>query len=389
MRPEKLNHVLIDGLQGVGRVELRLDTRSRVFAFLGANGVGKTKCLEALYLLFMVCSKPFRDAKGMEVFDVAKRPEVSVDGGVVVQSPYASRLSRYAFNALQGNPQPQWQGELLTDTPVVFLSASARAHIAEGQHQDLKVGTFESRRAAYFDEAFSALAQHRLREYGMNHDSRQWFVTRAQSVNLYQKSADSRQVDIDAVMQALHEVDARIDPKGLQIDGDERVFLKIEGQDRELSELSSGFLALVKLIQSIVAGYSAWTNEVNLRHVPGVVFIDEIESHLHAQWQSRILGQLKAIFPKTTFFVATHSPLVLARLHEGEAYRLQRDADGVVRSHLIPAPANRLLADVLDDAFGVDLNRFKREDLLDSDQQAAKQGLLDLLDRPSAGEGPA
>lgn len=385
MRPEKLNHVLIDGLQGVGRVELRLDTRSRVFAFLGANGVGKTKCLEALYLLFMVYSRPFRDAKGMAAFDVAKRPSIHANCVVLVDPPHPLRFSEYVFNALQNSDTD----ELLTDTPVVFLSATARAHVADGQHQDLKLGSHESRRAAYFDEAFNALAQHRLREYGMNHDSRQWFVTRAQSVNMYQKSADSRQVDIDAVMQALHEVDARIDPKGLQIDGDERVFLKIEGQDRELSELSSGFLALVKLIQSIVAGYSAWTNEVNLRHVPGVVFIDEIESHLHAQWQSRILGQLKAIFPKTTFFVATHSPLVLARLHEGEAYRLQRDADGVVRSHLISAPANRLLADVLDDAFGVDLNRFKREDLLASDQQSAKQGLLDLLDRPSAGEGPA
>jgi predicted ATP-binding protein involved in virulence len=385
MRPDKLNHVLIEGLQGVGRVELTLDTRSRVFAFLGANGVGKTKCLEALYLLFMVYSNPFREAKGMEVFDVAKRPEVSVDGGVVIQPPYASRLSRYAFNALQGNPQPR---EFLTDTPVVFLSASARAHIAEDQHQDLKVGTFESRRAAYFEEAFKALAQHRLREYGMNHDSRQWFVVRAQSVNRYQKSADSRQVDLDAVLQALHEVDTRIDPAGLQIDGDERVFLKIDGQDRELSELSSGFLALVKLIQSIVAGYSAWTNEVNLRHVPGVVFIDEIESHLHAQWQSRILSQLKAIFPKTTFFVATHSPLVLARLKEGEAYRLQRDPDGTVRSHKIAAPGNRILAEVLVDAFGVDLNQFKREDLLSSDQLVAKQNLLELLNRPKGDVSP-
>ncbi len=386
MRPDKLDHVLIDGLQGVGRVELTLDTRSRVFAFLGANGVGKTKCLEALYLLFMVYSRPFRDAKGMAEFDVAARPEISVDGKVLLQPPYASRHSRYAFNALQGNPQTPLQGELLTDAPVVFLSATSRAHLVEVLRQDLKLGSFENRRQAYFEEAFVAMEQHRLREYGMNHDSRQWFVTRAQSVNRYQKSADSRQVDIDAVMQALHEVDGRIDPSGLQIDGDERVFLKIEGQVRELSELSSGFLALVKLMQSIIAGYSAWTNEVNLRHVPGVVFIDEIESHLHAQWQSRIIGQLKAIFPKTTFFVATHSPLVLARLHEGEAYRLERDPDGVVRSHLIPAPANRLLADVVDDAFGVDLNKFKREDLLASDQRAAKQALLDLLDQPT-GEG--
>lgn len=385
MRPERLNHVLIDGLQGVGRVELTLDTRSRVFAFLGANGVGKTKCLEALYLLFMVYSRPLSTHLGQcnLMPDPGVFPRVHLSGDVAMNAPVVGESIVWSDLRRLSN--------LVSDTPVVFLSAAARSYLPANSdsHQPRRLGTFESRRSAYFQEAFDSLLLKTLRYYGANHDIRQWFVTRAQSVNRYQKSTDSRQVDIDAVMRALHEVDARIDPAGLQIDGDERVFLKIDGQDRELSELSSGFLALVKLIQSIVAGYSAWTNEVNLRHVPGVVFIDEIESHLHAQWQSRILGQLKAIFPKTTFFVATHSPLVLARLHEGEAYRLERGDDGVVRSHLIPAPANRLLADVLEDAFGIDLNRFKREDLLASDQQAAKQGLLDLLDRPAAGEGPA
>ena len=43
---------------------------------------------------------------------------------------------------------------------------------------------------------------------------------------------------------------------------------------------------------------------------PGVVLIDEIEAHLHPQWQLEIPEWLKVHFPEVQFIVATHSPLV-------------------------------------------------------------------------------
>lgn len=51
----------------------------------------------------------------------------------------------------------------------------------------------------------------------------------------------------------------------------------IYGQERELSELSSGFISVVKIIQSIISAYSAFTNATDLLNVKGVVLIDEIE----------------------------------------------------------------------------------------------------------------
>lgn len=51
-----------------------------------------------------------------------------------------------------------------------------------------------------------------------------------------------------------------------------------------------------------------------------VLLVDEVEAHLHPQWQRRIvpalLGAMKALAPEVTvqFFLATHSPLVLASL---------------------------------------------------------------------------
>ncbi|TAG34993.1 MAG: ATP-binding protein [Polaromonas sp.] len=208
----------------------------------------------------------------------------------------------------------------------------------------------------------------------------QWLVALAQSVNPYQKQSDNRQAEIETLLRLLNQIDDRFDPEFLQIAGDSRVSLKVHGQVTELRHLSSGFASLLKMLQAIISGYANFTNEVQLAHVKGVVLIDEIESHLHVEWQSKIVLLLKKIFPNTTFFIATHAPLVLTQLEEGEAYQLHRDKkDGVIRSQLITAPNKQALIDVLREGFGVDVNALKRERMSPESQEAVKKRLLDLI----------
>lgn len=113
------------------------------------------------------------------------------------------------------------------------------------------------------------------------------------------------------------------------------MFIKIENQKRELSELSSGFTSILKILQSIISNYSYFTNETDLRNVRGFVLIDEIESHLHHQWQVKIVPLLKELFPNTTFYITTHSSLIISQLNHGEAYRLQRKEDGIVYGEIM------------------------------------------------------
>ena len=119
---------------------------------------------------------------------------------------------------------------------------------------------------------------------------------------------------------------------------------------------------------------------MKLQDVKGIVLIDEIESHLHISWQSKIIPLLKSLFPNTTFYITTHSSIVLTQLDQGEAYQLKRDEDGVVRSKEIRSPGKAAFIDVLKDAFGLDLNKMKRERMSPENQKEAKQQLLDLLE---------
>lgn len=44
----------------------------------------------------------------------------------------------------------------------------------------------------------------------------------------------------------------------------------------------------------------------------GVVMIDEIETHLHPNWQRKIVPILRKVFPNIQFFITTHSPQVVS-----------------------------------------------------------------------------
>lgn len=53
-----------------------------------------------------------------------------------------------------------------------------------------------------------------------------------------------------------------------------------------------------------------------LEKTPGIILIDEVDMHLHPEWQRRIMEDLHYIFPKVQFIVTTHSPSILANVRQ-------------------------------------------------------------------------
>lgn len=61
---------------------------------------------------------------------------------------------------------------------------------------------------------------------------------------------------------------------------------------------------------------------------PGVVVIDEVDSHLHPAWQREIGFWLKRHFPLVQFIVTTHSPLVCQAADQGRIFHLPQPGAG-------------------------------------------------------------
>jgi predicted ATP-binding protein involved in virulence len=369
----------IQGLRGVGSVEIAVEDEQQAYVFIGENGIGKTKILEAVFQVLLCYQqevlKKSRVSKNMLVFDNA-----DIFGYPLHNSWELYSNSDWVSLQQVLNHQPTKHQSIINTLPTIFLGSQNRGFITNTKHSTQKLlGNFAQRKKAYLSYVFEAMNNNNFANLNMNTDIHDWFITRAQSSNPYQSEKDKRDTEIQTVIRLLHEVDATIDAKYLTIDGDGNVFLKINNEKRSLNHLSSGFASILKIIQSVVAGYAYFTNEKNLQNVKGIVLIDEIESHLHLSWTANIIPLLKKLFPNTTWLVSTHSPLVLAQLNEGEAYKLERVQDGVVRSKLINSPSNLALIDLLDDAFGVDINEIRLKMPQTKQQEASQKALLDML----------
>jgi energy-coupling factor transporter ATP-binding protein EcfA2 len=85
-------------------------------------------------------------------------------------------------------------------------------------------------------------------------------------------------------------------------------------------DMSDGYRAALALMADIlrhlisaygIDGLAEKDADGKLRIVKGgVVMIDEIDAHLHPEWQQKIGFWLKSHFPKIQFLVTTHSPII-------------------------------------------------------------------------------
>lgn len=68
----------------------------------------------------------------------------------------------------------------------------------------------------------------------------------------------------------------------------------------------------------------------------GIVLIDEIDLHLHPQWQQQIVSKLRSTFPNVQFIISTHSPQVLSTVQSRSIRRLEEEYNELdKRNHLV------------------------------------------------------
>ncbi|TLS82022.1 DUF2813 domain-containing protein [Photobacterium damselae subsp. damselae] len=85
-----------------------------------------------------------------------------------------------------------------------------------------------------------------------------------------------------------------------------------------------------------------------IREAHGIVLIDEVDMHLHPQWQRSILGGLQKAFPNIQFIVTTHSPLVISDIKNVHVNLLDNSEKATQVPELYGQDANSVLLEIMD-----------------------------------------
>ncbi|CNJ29986.1 putative ATP binding protein SugR [Yersinia aldovae] len=102
---------------------------------------------------------------------------------------------------------------------------------------------------------------------------------------------------------------------------DEKFYLHQEGKDKyTFQTLSAGYSSILSIYTDLIMRVEMWG--VSPDNIQGIIFIDEIDAHLHVSLQKQILRFFIKSFPKIQFIVTTHSPFVVTSVSSTIIYDL-------------------------------------------------------------------
>ena len=130
-----------------------------------------------------------------------------------------------------------------------------------------------------------------------------------------------------------------------------------------LDQLSDGEKNLITLVGDIARKLSI-ANPSNKEPLKGegIILIDEIDLHLHPQWQRLMIPKLTKLFPNCQFIVTTHSPQVISHVKHENLFLLKNKYNTLTYSNA-------------SESYGMNTDRVL-EDLLETDARPKEEKLL-------------
>ncbi|WP_159236137.1 AAA family ATPase [Raoultella terrigena] len=310
----KVINIEIKNIGGINNLEISFSGAMNIIC--GPNGIGKSTILDAIAFMFT------RHGSNIKK-NVMSETAGSVKIAMLVNDSVIDLVSNVEptapiVQASYYNPTPDVRYLIRFDT-VRNLPYTRLSNIGEDPKRDENNISHQNSTGVFFDDLKGWLGKRYLLE-----DSQKGIFTENSKRNLALALSCIYQLNPDYHF-------SRIDGRNFDI------FVITPNGEIWYEYLSSGFKSCMAIIIGII-------KEIELRFIEediyaadfdGVIIIDEIEMHLHPDWQARITEVMTAMFPQAQFIVTTHSPHVVQNGKPEQIIALEQAENGEtkVRSH--------------------------------------------------------
>lgn len=343
----KLQEITLNNFKGCHDVHITFNDDFTVI--IGANGAGKSTILDAVSIVLSWLIARIRNAKGQgryiseeEIYNGYNSGFITAKFDNIQSCTIPSRTKKgYTkdvaidlkhLNQYCDSIQDQITQSNSQSSIPVFVSYGVRRAVVDIPLKIKKshiFGLFETyedslRGDANFRTFFEwyrnqeDIENERIREH-MN----MGLFSQGQRHMIYDKQLNAVRTAISRFMPGFSNIRISRNPTKMKIDKD--------GITLSMNQLSDGekiYIALVgDLCRRLALANPTLDDPLSGE---GIVLIDELDLHLHPQWQTEIATRLRETFPNIQFIVTTHSPLVITNTasdqirvltsHEGQTH---------------------------------------------------------------------
>ena len=327
----KIRKLKIENFKAVRHFEY--DGWQQVNMFVGMNGAGKSTLLQAIDVLFSWFVARLRNAKGagykLTDEDITHgchyvRLEIELENGTawsLYKQKTSVRTTPPEKSKLEG--LMAWVNDIVTiNEGIAPELRSLPVYVCYGVNRTVTQVPMRIHKA-------HAMGVNEV--YADNHQQTmnfmtffKWFREREDLEN--EMLRDLGQPVEDTQLKAVREAIRRMLPgfDDMRVDRRHAGFtIAKEGERMRIESLSDGEKAYILLVAD-VARRLAMANPglKDALEAEGVVLIDEVELHLHPEWQRDMLPLLKKTFRRCQFVVTSHAPLVLGNVNTKDGYSL-------------------------------------------------------------------
>lgn len=311
----KINKIEIVSVGGIDQLSLNFDGKMNIIS--GPNGIGKTTILESVA----------QALSGYENYHLKRK--AGSEGGTIT-----------TFIDAGNNEIEERCHKVVEFSPIKHGNTNAIEHYIK-YVISLKVNrtfNYKELHSVSRDVKRESYTTSTINKNGVNLDEvKGWFVNR------YLYSAHPNALSVER----LHNLEMA---KGFfsLLNGDYK-FSRVDAANNDImintpageiyyEYLSSGFKSCLSILFGIAKEieFRFTDSGIKLDDYSGIILIDELELHLHPEWQTKISLILLNAFPNAQFITTTHSPHIIQAAMPNQVVALHC-VDGGIKRKLLPS----------------------------------------------------